>query len=87
MSYEAYLTVTFQKPIKLLKKKFRSVKDDLYGVIQALGEILFYVVLFQNHHTKQSTRDPVCAGANRWSPEMHSRPEVQYFPGKAWHKS
>ena len=31
MSYEAYLTVTFQKSIKLLKKKFRSVKDDLYG--------------------------------------------------------
>ena len=36
MSYEAYLTVTFQKSIKLLKKKFRSVKDDLYDVIQAL---------------------------------------------------
>ena len=36
MSYEAYLTVTFQKSIKLLKKKFRSVKDDLYGVIRAL---------------------------------------------------
>jgi hypothetical protein len=87
MSYEAYLTVTLQKSIKFLKKKFRSVKDDLYGVIQAFGEIIFYVVLFRNHHTKQSTRDPACVGANRWSPEMHSRPAVQYFPGKAWHKS
>ena len=36
MSYEAYLTVTFQKSIKILKKKFRSVKDDLYGVIRTL---------------------------------------------------
>ena len=36
MSYEAYLTVTFQKSIKILKKKFRSVKDDLYSVIRTL---------------------------------------------------
>jgi mRNA-degrading endonuclease RelE of RelBE toxin-antitoxin system len=36
MSYEAYLTATFQKSIKILKKKFRSVKDDLYSVIQTL---------------------------------------------------
>ena len=36
MSYEVYLTVTFQKSIKILKKKFRSVKDDLYSVIRTL---------------------------------------------------
>ena len=36
MSYDAYLTVTFQKSIKILKKKFRSVKDDLYSVIRTL---------------------------------------------------
>jgi mRNA-degrading endonuclease RelE of RelBE toxin-antitoxin system len=36
MSYEVYLTVTFQKSIKILKKKFRSVKDDLNSVIRTL---------------------------------------------------
>jgi len=38
MSYEAYLTETFQKSIKILKKKFRRVKDDLFSIIQALEE-------------------------------------------------
>jgi mRNA-degrading endonuclease RelE of RelBE toxin-antitoxin system len=36
MTYEAYLTETFQKSIKILKKKFRRVKDDLSGIIQIL---------------------------------------------------
>ncbi|MEA3360982.1 MAG: type II toxin-antitoxin system RelE/ParE family toxin [Thermodesulfobacteriota bacterium] len=38
MSYEAYLSETFQKCIKILKKKYRRVKDDLYDVIQSLEE-------------------------------------------------
>jgi len=38
MSYEAYLTETFQKSIKILKKKYRSVKDDLSDTIQFLEE-------------------------------------------------
>jgi len=36
MSCEAYLTETFQKSIKILKKKYRRVKDDIAGVIQTL---------------------------------------------------
>lgn len=36
MSYEAYLTETFQKSIKILIKKYRSVKDDLSDTIQFL---------------------------------------------------
>ena len=38
MSYEAYLTETFQKSIRILKKKFRRVKDDLSGILQTLEE-------------------------------------------------
>jgi len=38
MSYEAYLAETFQKCIKILKKKYRNVKDDLMNVIQQLEE-------------------------------------------------
>lgn len=38
MSYEAYLTETFQKSIKILKKKFPRVKDDLYSIIKILEE-------------------------------------------------
>lgn len=36
MSYEAYLAGTFQKSIKLLKKKYPNVKEDLAPTIQAL---------------------------------------------------
>ena len=36
MSYEVYLTQTFQKSIKILKKKYRSVKEDLSDTIQIL---------------------------------------------------
>ena len=38
MSYEAYLSETFQKCIKILKKKYRRVKNDLYDAIQRLEE-------------------------------------------------
>jgi mRNA-degrading endonuclease RelE of RelBE toxin-antitoxin system len=38
MNYEVYLTKTFQKSIKILEKKYRGVKDDIAGTIQALGE-------------------------------------------------
>ena len=38
MSYEAYLAETFEKCIKILKKKYRNVKDDLMNVIQRLEE-------------------------------------------------
>ena len=38
MSYEAYLTETFQKSIRILKKKYRKVKDDLSSIIQILEE-------------------------------------------------
>ncbi|MBW1800232.1 MAG: hypothetical protein JRJ85_05825 [Deltaproteobacteria bacterium] len=38
MSYEVYLTETFQKSIKILKKKFRRVKDDLSSLIQLLTD-------------------------------------------------
>ena len=38
MSYEAYLAETFQKCIKILKKKYRKVKDDIGNVIQRLEE-------------------------------------------------
>jgi len=36
MSYEAYLSETFQKCIKILKKKYRRLKDDLYDAIHRL---------------------------------------------------
>lgn len=38
MNYEAYLTETFQKSIKILKKKFHRVKDDLSNIIQTLED-------------------------------------------------
>ena len=38
MSYEAHLSETFQKSVKILKKKFRRVKDDLSSIIQVLEE-------------------------------------------------
>jgi len=38
MSYEAYLAETFQRCIKILKKKYRKVKDDLEDVIKRLEE-------------------------------------------------
>ena len=38
MSYEIYLTETFQKSVKVLKKKYRKVKDDMAGTIEALEE-------------------------------------------------
>ncbi|MCK4391074.1 MAG: hypothetical protein KAV83_12660 [Desulfobacterales bacterium] len=38
MSYEAYLTETFQKSVKILRKKYRSVKDDLSHTIQILEQ-------------------------------------------------
>ncbi|RLB27790.1 MAG: addiction module antitoxin [Deltaproteobacteria bacterium] len=36
MSYDVYLTETFQKSIKALKKKYRHVKEDLLEKIRAL---------------------------------------------------
>jgi len=36
MSYKAYLTETFQKSIKILKKKYPKVKDDLHDTIKFL---------------------------------------------------
>ena len=38
MNYKIYLTETFQKSIKILKKKYRRVKDDIAGTIQAIEE-------------------------------------------------
>jgi mRNA-degrading endonuclease RelE of RelBE toxin-antitoxin system len=38
MSYEAYLTETFQKSIKFLKKKYPRIKDDITGTIHNLEE-------------------------------------------------
>jgi hypothetical protein len=39
MNYKVYLTETFQKSIKILKKKYRRVKDDIAGTIQAIEKI------------------------------------------------
>ena len=36
MNYKIYLTKTFQKSIKILKKKYRNIKNDIIGTIQAL---------------------------------------------------
>jgi len=36
MSYEVYLTETFQKCMKILKKKYRLIKDDIASIIQSL---------------------------------------------------
>jgi len=38
MNYEVHLTRTFQKSLKILKKKYPRVKDDLLRTIQALEE-------------------------------------------------
>jgi len=38
MNYEVHLTKTFQKYLKILKKKHPTVKDDLLHTIQALEE-------------------------------------------------
>ena len=38
MSYEVYLTQTFQKSIKILKKRYHRVKDDIAATIQAIEE-------------------------------------------------
>ena len=37
MNYKVYLTETFQKSMKILKKKYRRVKDDIAGTIQPSG--------------------------------------------------
>jgi len=36
MNYDVYLTETFQKSIKVLKKKYRHVKEDLVLKIRVL---------------------------------------------------
>ena len=36
MNYEVYLAETFQKCVKILKKKYRRIKEDLVGMIQIL---------------------------------------------------
>jgi len=36
MNYEVYLTNTFQKCLKILKKKFRRIKDDIIDIIRRL---------------------------------------------------
>jgi mRNA-degrading endonuclease RelE of RelBE toxin-antitoxin system len=36
MNYDVYLTETFQKSIKVLKKKYRHVKEDLVRKIRVL---------------------------------------------------
>ena len=38
MSYNVYLADTFQKCVKLLKKKYRRIKDDIVNVIEKLEE-------------------------------------------------
>ena len=38
MSYKVYLTETFQRSIKILKKKFRNAKGDIAGTIQMIEE-------------------------------------------------
>jgi len=38
MSYEVYLAETFQRSTKILKNKFRRVKDDLSIIIKILEE-------------------------------------------------
>jgi len=36
MNYKVYLTETFQKSIKILKKKYRRVKDDIADTLQVI---------------------------------------------------
>lgn len=38
MNYEVYLTETFQKSVKILKKKYRKVKADIAGTIHVIEE-------------------------------------------------
>ena len=38
MNYEVYLTETFQKCVKILKKKYRHIKEDLTDAVQILKE-------------------------------------------------
>ena len=38
MNYKVYLTETFQKSMKILKKKYRRVKDDIAGTIHVIEE-------------------------------------------------
>lgn len=36
MNYEIYLTHTFQNCLKILKKKYRHIKDDIIDIIRRL---------------------------------------------------
>ncbi len=36
MSYDIYLSHTFQKCLKVLKKKYQHIKDDIVGTIRNL---------------------------------------------------
>lgn len=36
MTHEVYLTHTFKKCLKILKKKYRNIKNDIIGVIREL---------------------------------------------------
>lgn len=38
MSYDVYLTKTFQKSVKLLKKRFPKVKEDILHTIRTLEQ-------------------------------------------------
>jgi len=38
MNYKVYLTETFQKSVKILKKKYRKVKADIAGTIHVIEE-------------------------------------------------
>jgi mRNA-degrading endonuclease RelE of RelBE toxin-antitoxin system len=38
MSYDVYLSKTFQQCIRILKKKYRRIKNDLYDDIKELEE-------------------------------------------------
>ena len=38
MNYKVYLTETFQKSVKILKKKYRRVKADIAGTIHVIEE-------------------------------------------------
>ena len=38
MNYKVYLTETFRKSMKILKKKYRRAKDDIASTIQTIEE-------------------------------------------------
>ena len=42
MNYDVYLTETFQKSIKVLKKKYRHVKEDFVRKIKILEKKFHY---------------------------------------------